>query len=100
MSGVAFGYFACAIVVLAIVVTLMMMFDAESWISKDLKRGDLHSLIDVASGLRPDGLRRDQARRLAARGMVRSYGNGTYRATIKGRFAPRLRQAIRQTVRS
>jgi hypothetical protein len=49
-------------------------FDARSWLTKDLKRGDLHSLVDVASGLRPDGLTDDQADRLMARGMVRAYG--------------------------
>ena len=100
MSGIDLAYFACGIVVLAIVVTLMMKFDAEAWISRDLKRGDLYSLIEVASGLRPDGLSRGQARRLEARGMVRGYGNGNYRATIKGRLALRVRQRIRQTVRS
>lgn len=100
MSGVAFAYFACGLVVLAIVVNFMVKFDAEAWIAKDLKRGDLYALIDVASGLRPDGLTRDQARRLEARGMVRGCGNGTYRATIKGRLALRIRRTIRQTIRS
>ena len=99
MLGVAFAYFACGLAVLAIAVTFMMKFDAEAWIAKDLKRGDLYALIDVASGLRPDGLTRDQARRLEARGMVCGYGNGTYRATIKGKIALRIRQTVRQTIR-
>ena len=30
--------------------------------------------------------------------MVRAYGNGNYRATLKGRLALRIRQAVRQTV--
>jgi hypothetical protein len=91
---------ACGIVALAIIVGLIFTFDAKAWITKDLKRGDLYALIDVASGLRPDGLRRDQASRLQARGMVRAYGNGHYCATIKGKLALRLRQAIRHAVQS
>jgi hypothetical protein len=70
-------------------------FDARSWLTKDLKRGDLHSLVDVASGLRPDGLTDDQADRLMARGMVRASGAGTYCATIKGRLALRIRRTAR-----
>ncbi len=100
MSGIEFAAFACGIVVLAVAVNLMMKFDAEAWITRDLKRGDLYSLIDIASGLRPDGLTREQARRLEARGMVRGYGNGNYRATLKGRLALRVRQVIRQAVQS
>ena len=98
MSGIGFTYVACGVMVLAIIVTLMM-FDTDSWITKNLKRGDLHCLVDVASGLRPDGLTRDQARRLEARGMVRSFDNGTFRVTLKGRLALRLRHAARQTAR-
>ena len=52
--------------------------DTDTWLTKGLRRGDLYSLSDVASGLRPDGLTRDQARRLEARGMVRGYGNGNF----------------------
>jgi len=100
MSGNEFVSVACGLVVLASIAGLIFTFDAETWITKDLKRGDLHALIDVASGLRPDGLRRDQASRLAARGMVRVYGSGNYRATLKGRVALRVRQAVRQTVHS
>jgi hypothetical protein len=87
----------CALVVFAILVKLLT-FDAEAWLTRDLKRGDLYALIEVASGARPNGLNPDQARRLEARGMARSYGNGNYRATIKGRLALRIRQAVRQTV--
>jgi hypothetical protein len=97
---IEYAYLACGFVVLAIVGHAMMKFDAEAWITKDLKHGDLYSLIEVASGLRPNGLTRDQARRLEARGMVHLYGNGNFRATIKGRLALRIRQAVRQTVRS
>jgi len=75
--------------------TLLNTFDARTWLTKNLKRGDLYSLVDVASGLRPDGLTNDQAARLLARGMVRTYGAGTFRATIKGRLALRIRQATR-----
>jgi len=89
----------CAVVVFAIIVTLLT-FDAEAWITRDLKRGDLYALIEVASGVRPDGLTRDQAYRLEARGMVRAYGNGNFRATLKGRLALRLRRAVRQTVQA
>ncbi len=97
MTGTEYALLMCALVVLAIIVKLLT-FDAQDWISRDLKRGDLYALIEVASGVRPNGLSRDQARRLQARGMVRSYGNGNYRATLKGRLALRIRQAVRQTV--
>jgi hypothetical protein len=100
MSGIGFVSITFGIAALVAVVSVMLTFDAESWISRDLKRGDLYALIDVASGLRPDGLTRDQASRLAARGMVHAYGAGNYRATIKGRVALRIRQAVRQTVQS
>ncbi len=100
MSGIEYAIVACGLVVLAIVINVAMRFDAEAWLTKDLRRGDLYALIDVASGLRPDGLTRDQARRLAARGMVRPYGNGHFRATVKGRLALRLRSVVRQAVHS
>lgn len=97
---VASGYLfsACGLVFLAILVSLMRRFDPNVWLTQGLRRGDLYSLCDVASGLRPDGLTRDQARRLQARGLVRSYDNGTFRATIKGRLALRVRQVIRGNV--
>jgi len=97
MTGTEYALLMCALVVLAIIVKLLT-FDAQDWISRDLKRGDLYALIEVASGVRPNGLTPGQARRLQARGMVRSYGNGNYRATLKGRLAPRIRRAVRQTV--
>jgi len=100
MSGNELVSVACGLVVLALIAGLIFAFDVETWITKDLKRGDLHALIDVASGLRPDGLRRDQASRLAARGMVRRYGAGAYRATLKGRVALFIRQTVRQAVQS
>jgi hypothetical protein len=93
-------YLACGFVVLAIGFNVLIKFDAEAWITKDLKRGDLYALIEVASGLRPNGLTRDQAHRLIARGMAHAFGNGNYRATVKGRLALRIRQMIRQTVSS
>jgi len=70
-------------------------FHAKAWVTKGLKRGDLHALKDVASGLRPDGLTPDQAGRLQSRGMVRAYGHGYFRATVKGRLALQIRQATR-----
>ncbi len=97
MTGTEYALLMCALVVLAIIVKLLT-FDAQDWISRDLKRGDLYAMIEVASGVRPNGLSRDQGRRLQARGMVRSYGNGNYRATLKGRLALRIRQAVRQTM--
>ncbi len=99
MFGVGYAYFISGLVFLAAIVGTMT-FDAEAWIAKDLKRGDLYALIDVASGLRPNGLSPDQARRLQARGMVRAYGNGNFRATVKGRLALRIRQAVRHTASS
>ncbi len=100
MSGIAYAIFACGFVILAIIVKLALRFDAEAWLTTDLRRGDLYALIDVASGLRPDGLTPGQARRLEARGMVRIYGERHFRATLKGRLALRLRSAVRQAVHS
>jgi hypothetical protein len=97
MSGTEYAFVMCALVISAIAVKLLT-FDAQGWIRKDLKRGDLYALIEVASGVRPNGLNRDQARRLQARGMVRSYGNGNYRATLKGRLALLIRDAVGHTV--
>jgi len=97
MSGTEYAFLMCGLVVLAIIVKLAS-FDAQAWISRDLKRGDLYALIEVASGVRPNGLTPGQARRLEARGMARAYGNGNYRATLKGRLALLIRQAVRQTV--
>ncbi len=97
MTGTEYALVMCALVMAAIVVKLLT-FDAQGWIRKDLKRGDLYALIEVASGLRRNELRPDQARRLQARGMVRSLGNGNYRATLKGRMALRIRDAVRHTV--
>lgn len=74
----------------------MSMLGLNTWLTQGLRRGDLYSLTDVASGLRPDGLTREQARRLQARGLVRGFDNGTYRATIKGRLALRVRQLTRR----
>lgn len=99
MSGTAYAYVMCALVVLAIVVT-SMTFDAGAWISRGLERGDLYALIDVASGLRPNGLTRAQAQRLQARGMVRPYGKENFRATLKGRLALHLRRSVRRTAQS
>jgi hypothetical protein len=79
------------------IIIKLTSFDAGDWISRDLKHGDLYSLIEVASGQRPDGLTPDQARRLEARGMVRRSGHGRFRATLKGRLALRIRQAVRRT---
>ena len=95
MPGIEYVYLASGFVLLAVIVRLISRFEAQAWVTKGLKRGDLHSLLDVASGLRPNGLTPGQATRLQARGMVRAYGNGTFRATIKGRLALRIRQAAR-----
>jgi hypothetical protein len=72
------------------------MISLTAWLAKGLNPGDLHSLIDVASGLRPNGLSRDQAHRLAGRGMVRVCENGTFRATRKGSLALRLKKWTRR----
>jgi hypothetical protein len=94
--GIEYVYVIGGLVLLAIIFHVMSRFDARTWSSKDLERGDLHALIDVASGLRPDGLTHDQARRLEARGMVRPYGSGKFHVTWRGRLALRMRQRIRQ----
>ena len=95
MIETVYVYLACGFVLLAIIVNLAVRFDAQAWTSRGLRRGDLHSLVDVASGLRPDGLTQDQAVRLTSRGMVRTYG-GTFRATMKGRLALLIRHVVRQ----
>jgi hypothetical protein len=68
------------------------MFKLNAWLAKGLKRGDLHSLRDVASGLRPDGLTESQAHRLGARRMVRGLPNGRFHVTAKGKFALLIRR--------
>ena len=90
---------ACNFALLAIAINLMAKFDAQAWLAKGLKRGDLSSLVDVASGLRPDGLGPDQANRLLARGLVRAHGNGHFYPTIKGRLALRIRRKVRRRSR-
>jgi hypothetical protein len=95
MIETGYVYLACGFVLLAIIVNLAIKFGAQTWITRGLRRGDLYSLVDVASGLRPDGLTRDQANRLVARGMVRAHG-GNFRATMKGRLALLIRQMVRQ----
>jgi hypothetical protein len=97
MSGTGYAFVVCALVILVIVVKLLT-FDVQGWIRRDLKRGDLYALIEVASGVRPNGLNPDQARRLQARGMVHGFGNGNYRATLKGRLALLIRETVRQSV--
>jgi hypothetical protein len=72
------------------------MINLGDWLGKGLKSGDLYSLKDVASGLRPDALTKDQARRLNARGMVRVLPNGNFRATVKGRMALLLRRYLKK----
>jgi len=96
MTGTAYAFFMCGLVALFVIVKLTT-FDAGDWISRGLNRGDLYSLIEVASGLRPDGLTPAQARRLEARGMVRRHGNGQFRATFKGRLALRIRRVVQRT---
>jgi hypothetical protein len=96
MSGNEYAFFLAGLAGLFVIVKLTT-FDASDWISRGLKSGDLYSLIDVASRLRPDGLTPAQARRLEARGMVRPYGSGQFRATLKGRVALLIRQTVRRT---
>jgi hypothetical protein len=98
--GMGYVYIAGGFVLLAIVFNFIAKFDPRDWITRGLERGDLHSLVDVASGLRPDGLTRNQATRLQARGMVEPNGSGNFRATLKGRLALRIRQMTRRPHRS
>lgn len=95
MIEIGYVYLACGFVLLAIMINLAIKFDAQTWLTRDLRPGDLYSLVDVASGLRPDGLTRDQADRLIARGVVRAYG-ANFRATMKGRLALLIRRMVRQ----
>ncbi len=96
MSGIVYISFMGVLAALFLIVKALT-FDASDWISRGLKRGDLYSLIEVASGVRPDGLTPDQAHRLEVRGMVRPYGTGRFRATLRGRLALLLRQALRRS---
>lgn len=94
MTEIGYTCLAFGLLLLVIIITLAIKFPGKNWITRGLERGDLYSLVDVASGLRPDGLRRDQAKRLMARGMVRSDG-GTFRVTMKGRLALRIKKRLR-----
>lgn len=96
MPDMKYVYIASGFVLLAVILRLITRFDAQAWATKGLRRGDLYCLVDVVSGLRPDGLTRDQATRLQARGMARPYGNGNFRATIKGRLALYIRRVARE----
>jgi hypothetical protein len=97
MSGIAYVALAGGVVVVVAALGILAFFDIESWLAEGLRRGDLHALIDVASGLRPDGLTRGQAERLQARGMVRTH-RSAYRATFKGKLALRVKYSGRQSL--
>jgi hypothetical protein len=88
----------CSIALLVAIAYLVWghLADKTGWISDGLQKGDLYSLIDVASGMRPNGLSDDQALRLRMRGFVRELDNGRYRATFKGRLALRLKRTARK----
>jgi len=49
MIEIGYVYLACALVLLAIIINLAIKFDAPAFITRDLSRGDLYSLVDVAS---------------------------------------------------
>ena len=85
--------FVCSVALVGAIVYSIWcrVADSNRWTSDGLQRGDLFSLIDVASGMRPNGLTDDQAFRLGRRGFVRELQNGQFRATFKGRVALRLR---------
>jgi len=96
MSGVEYIYLGCAIGIVVVVgFGWVTKFGPHAWITKGLKRGDLHSLTDVATGLRPDGLTQSQFYRLQARGLARDIGGGQYRATFKGKLALLIRRIAR-----
>ena len=87
----------CSIALLAAILYSLWTYAAlSSWTSDGLQRGDLFSLIDVASGFRPNGLSDDQAYRLRLRGFVRDLDNGHFHVTLKGRLALRLRRTARR----
>ena len=65
MIPIGWVYLASGCALVAIIINLASKFDARTWITRDLRRGDLYALVEVASGVRPDGLTRDQAKRLA-----------------------------------
>lgn len=96
MSGLAYACIGGSLVVLGGVLVMIAAFNAEAWIGRDLKRGDLSALAEVASGLRTNELRREQAHRLEARGLVRRLAHGHFRATLKGRVALGIRRLVRR----
>ena len=97
MSGVEYFYLGCAIGIVVVGFGWVTKFNPNAWIAKGLKRGDLHSLIDVATGLRPDGLTQSQFERLHDRGLVRPLGLGHYRATLKGKLVLLIRRLMRSS---
>ena len=87
----------CSIALFAAILYSLWTYAAlSSWTNDGLQRGDLYSLIDVASGVRPNGLSDDQACRLRTRGFVRDLDSGHFQATLKGRLALRLRRTARK----
>jgi hypothetical protein len=90
--------FVCSVALVGAIAYLIWgrVASSSGWTSDGLHSGDLYALIDVASGLRPNGLTDDQALRLNMRGFVREMDNGQFRATLKGRLALRLRRSARR----
>jgi hypothetical protein len=89
----------CSAAVAAALIYVFWTRTASSgWANAQLKSGDLYSLTEVASGIRPNGLTEEQGDRLRRRGFVSYLGRGRYRATLKGRLALRLRRTSRKRV--
>ena len=63
----------------------------RAWLTRELYRGDLSALSDVASRRNFDGPGRDQVGRLRKRGFLRETSWGQCRVTLKGWLALALR---------
>jgi hypothetical protein len=76
---------ACVFIMFAIAVHLLRRCN-RGWMTKNLHRGDLHALADVAGG-KQFGLQRDRLVRLCRRGFAIENAWGGCRATLKGHYA-------------
>ena len=49
MIPIGWVYLASGCALVAIIINLASKFDARTWITRDLRRGDLYALVEVAS---------------------------------------------------
>lgn len=89
---------ACGFVGLAIAVNLFArsrgkFYWGQRWVTKDLRRGDLHALADMVRGSCLD-VTYDQIGRLKDRGFVKNNLWGTLSVTFRGYGAFILRKTV------